>query len=131
MKTIFAALASALLVSTAFAQTAAPASSTAAATAAAQAGQTDTKASTEVQAGTTKTDASTNEAGTAPKKVIHGVHSKKKSVEHGAKTQGHKLHKKEQSAETGADKAKSGAATETGTAPVKADVKTDAAVKAQ
>jgi hypothetical protein len=128
MKTIFAALASALLVSTAFAQTAAPAPSTPA-TIATPAGHTDL--STEVQAGAKKTDVSTKKASTETDKAGAEVHAKKKSVVHAEKTPVHKLSQKKQNIEAGADKVKADAGNEAATTPVKAETKTDATGKTQ
>lgn len=138
MKTIYAALASALLVSTAFAQTAAPTPSTAA-TAAAQAGQTNLKASTEVQTDASKINGAAKEAGSvtdkatskATDKASAEVHANKKPAVHVKKTQAHKLSKKEPGNEAAANKTKIDAGNEVSTAPVKADTKTDAVTKTQ
>ncbi|CAN7781109.1 hypothetical protein LJR267_010118 [Paraburkholderia hospita] len=116
MKTMFAALASALLVSTAFAQTAAPAPSTSA-TMAAHAGKADLKAGTEAQPGATKTTAG-KASGEAGVKKIPAAHAKAKA---------HKVSKKTQAVKAGAGKAK----TDTGNEANAAAAKTDATVKTQ
>src|SRR3954469_7512207 len=72
MKTLFAALASALLVSTAFAQTAAPAASQSAQPAQTQAaGQANLKASTAVQTGASDDSAATAKAPSATTAKSH------------------------------------------------------------
>ena len=111
MKTMFAAMASALLVSTAFAQTAAPAPSTAAPTAA-QAGKTDLKAG-----GATKTTADKASAEGGVKK-IPAAHAKAKA---------HKVSKKTHAVKAGAEKAKTDAGNEANAGAAK----TDATVKTQ
>jgi hypothetical protein len=111
MKTMFAALASALLVSTAFAQTAAPAPSTAAPTTA-QAGKTDLKAG-----GATKTTADKASAEGGVKK-IPAAHAKAKA---------HKVSKKTHAVKAGAEKAKTDAGNEANAGAAK----TDATVKTQ
>jgi hypothetical protein len=116
MKTMFAALASALLVSTAFAQTAAPASPTPVTTAA-QAGKADLKAGTEAQAGATKTTADKASAEVGVKK-IPATHTKAKA---------HKVSKKTHAVKVGAKKAKTDADNEANSAAAQ----TDATVKTQ
>ncbi|CAN7780188.1 hypothetical protein LJR267_010182 [Paraburkholderia hospita] len=138
MKTIYAALASALLISTAFAQTAAPTPSTAATTAA-QAGQANLKASTEVQTDASKINGAAKEAGSvtdkatskATNKASAEVHANKKPAVYIKKTQAHKMSKKEPGTEAAANKTKIDAGNEVSTAPVKADTKTDAVTKTQ
>ena len=115
MKTMFAALASALLVSTAFAQTAAPAPAPAPSTAAptaAQAGKTDLKAG-----GATKTTADKASAEGGVKK-IPAAHAKAKA---------HKVSKKTHAVKAGAEKAKTDASNEANAGAAK----TDATVKTQ
>ncbi|SIT37085.1 conserved exported hypothetical protein [Paraburkholderia piptadeniae] len=116
MKTMFAALASALLVSTAFAQTAAPAPSTPVTTAT-QAGKADLKAGTEAQAGATKTTAG-KASGEASVKKIPVAH---------AKTKAHKVSKKTHAVKAGPSKVKADAGNEANGAAAK----TDAPVKTQ
>jgi hypothetical protein len=138
MKTIYAALASALLVSTVFAQNA-PLTPSTAATKVAQAGQTNLKASTEVQTDASKIDGAAKEAGSVTDKVTSNatdkasaeVHANKKPAVHVKKTQAHKLSKKEPGTEEAAEKAKTDAGNEVSTATVKADTKTDAVTKTQ
>ena len=123
MKTIYAALASALVVSTAFAQTAAPTPSTAATTAA-QAGQTNLKASTEVQTDASKINGAAKEASSVTDKATSKatdtasaeVHANRTEV-HVKKTQAHKLSKKEPGTEAAANKTKTDAGNEVSTAP--------------
>ncbi|AUT76786.1 hypothetical protein [Paraburkholderia hospita] len=118
MKTMFAALASALLVSTAFAQTAAPAPApSTSATMAAHAGKADLKAGTEAQPGATKTTAG-KASGEAGVKKIPAAHAKAKA---------HKVSKKTQAVKAGAGKAKTDAGNEANAAAAK----TDATVKTQ
>jgi len=128
MKTMFAALASALLVSTAFAQTtAAPAATTNAnATASTQAGQADLKAGTAAQNGSLKAGTSATEASTMNEKAATKGHAMKKSSPHAKKTHAHKMSKKKENTAAGADKT-----TAPAKADIKADTKTDAATKTQ
>lgn len=138
MKTIYAAFASALVVSTAFAQTAAPTPSTAATTAA-QAGQTNLKASTEVQTDASKINGAAKEASSVTDKATSKatdtasaeVPANRKPAVHVKKTQAHKLSKKEPGTQAAANKAKTDAGNEVSTAPLKADTKTDAVTKTQ
>ncbi|MBP0588182.1 hypothetical protein J8I87_00250 [Paraburkholderia sp. LEh10] len=137
MKTIYAALASALLVSTAFAQTAAPTPTDP--TTAVQAGQANMKASAEVQTDASKIDGAAKEAGSVTNKATTSatdkesaeVHANKKPAVHVKKTQSHKLSKKEPGIEAAPQKAKTDAGNEVSTARVKADTKTDAVTRTQ
>ncbi|MBW9106217.1 hypothetical protein [Paraburkholderia phenoliruptrix] len=119
MKTLFAALASALLVSTAFAQTAAPAPSQSSQSAQAQpAGQANLKASTDVQTGASDQSAATAKA---PAKTTDKATAKphvKTSSKHVAKK--HKAVKKT-STDSSAAKAKTDDAQETSNAPMNPD----------
>jgi hypothetical protein len=115
MKTLFAAVASALLVSTAFAQTAAPsAAQPAQATQMPAAGQANLKASTPIQTGATNDSATTAKA---PAEAATQKHVKKTSA-HTKKT--HKSARKN-AVETSAVKHKTESAKEASTAPAKAD----------
>ena len=118
MKTLFAALASALLVSTAFAQTAAPSSAQPAQTQ--PAGQANLKASTAVQTSTDSGTATTK----APTKATTKAHVKKTSARHTVKP--HQASKKKSTVDAGAEKTNTGSAKEASNAPVKTDgAKTD------
>ncbi|MEX3936635.1 hypothetical protein AB4Y32_33505 [Paraburkholderia phymatum] len=110
MKTMFAAMASALLVSTAFAQTAAPAPSTPA-TATTRAGKADLKAGTEAQAGATKATVG-KASGEAGVKKIPTAHAKAKA---------HKVSKKTQAVKAGPSTAKADAGNEANGAGAKTD----------
>jgi len=126
MKKIFAALASALLVSTAFAQTAAPALSSGQQTQAA--GQANLKADAAAQPDAAKTGTAAKQASTGTDKTEAKVQTKKTAAAHTKKTGDHKIGKKKHTAVAGADKAttRKEANKEASTAPVKADgAKTD------
>jgi hypothetical protein len=112
MKTLFAALASALLVSTAFAQTAAPAPSEATQ----PAGQANLKASTAVQTGASNDTTATTHA-KAPSSTTAKSHVKTSS-KHTAKK--HNAVKKTP-ADSSAAKTKTDGAQEANNAPVSAD----------
>ncbi|EEA03574.1 conserved hypothetical protein [Burkholderia sp. H160] len=128
MKTLFAAVASALLVSTAFAQTAAPSTAQPAqpaqATQMPAAGQANLKANTAVQAGATKDVVTTTKA---PAEATKQKHVKKIST-HTKKT--HKSASKN-AVETSAAKSKTDSAKEASKTPAKADGAQTDTTKAQ
>jgi hypothetical protein len=95
MKMIFAAIASTLLVSTAFAQTAAPAMSSGQQTQ--PAGEASLKAGAMTQPDATKTAASAKHVNATPDKSETKAHAKKTGVARTEKTQAHKISKKPQS----------------------------------
>jgi hypothetical protein len=95
MKMIFAAIASTLLVSTAFAQTAAPAMSSGRPTQAA--GEANLKAGAMAQPDATKTDAAARHVSATPDKAEAKVHAKKTGAARTEKTQAHKIAKKQHS----------------------------------
>jgi predicted transglutaminase-like cysteine proteinase len=92
MKMIFAAIASTLLVSTAFAQTAAPAISSGQQSQ--PAGEANLKSGAVAQPDTTKTDASAKHVSTTPDKSEANAHAKKPAAVRTEKTQTHKIAKK-------------------------------------
>ena len=127
MKMILAALASTLLVSTAFAQTAAPAMSSDQQTQAA--GQANLKAGGAAPTDAAKIDVSKKQAGASTEKTEAKVHAKKTGVAHTQKTNVHQISKKKHAAVASAEKTKAAgdSSKEASTAPVKADgAKTDA-----
>jgi hypothetical protein len=127
MKTIFAALASALLVSTAFAQTAAPVRSGDQQTQAA--GQANLKAGGATSADAAKVDTSARQANTGTEKSEAKVHAKKTGAARTQKTQAHKVSEKNHAAVASTEKTKAtgDSSKEASTAPVKTDgAKTDA-----
>ena len=129
MKKIFAALASALLVSTAFAQTAAPAMSVDQQTQAA--GQANLKAGDAASTGAAKTDNSAKQASTGTDKTNATLHASKTKAGavHTEKTKAKKVSKKKHAAVASTEKTKAtgDASKEASTAPVKTDgAKTDA-----
>jgi hypothetical protein len=119
MKKIFAALASVLLVSTAFAQTAAPASSSGQPTQ--PAGQANLKADAAAHADAGKADTSVKQASTATDKTDAKASSKKTVATHTAKTKAHKVSKTKRANVAGVDKTKTQSDTskEASIAPVK------------
>jgi hypothetical protein len=124
MKKIFAALASVLLVSTAFAQTGAPASSgdqpTHAATQAT--GQANLKAGNAMSGDAMKADASGKQAATSTDKSEAKVPGKKAAGVHTQKAKAKKVSKTKHITAASADKTKAtGDSKEASTAPVKAD----------
>lgn len=132
MKKIFAALASALLVSTAFAQTAAP--SAAPAMSGDQqtqaAGQANLKAGGATSADAAKTGASAKQASTGADKTEGTVKAKKtkSGIAHVQKTEAHTVSKKKHAAVSSTEKTKATgeSSKEANTAPVKTDgVKAD------
>lgn len=132
MKKIFAALASALLVSTAFAQTAAP--TAAPATSGDQqtqaAGQANLKAGGATSTDAAKTDATAKQASTGAEKTEAKVKAKKTAsgTSHVQKAKAQKVSKKKHAAVASAEKTKANgeAGKEASTAPVKTDgAKTD------
>jgi hypothetical protein len=126
MKMIFAALASALLVSTAFAQTAAPAMSGDQQTQAA--GQANLKAGGATSTDAAKADTSAKQASTSTEKTEAKVHAKKTGAVRTQKTQAHKVTTKKHAAVASAEKTKAtgDSSKEASTAPVKTDgAKTD------
>ena len=92
MKMIIAAIASTLLVSTAFAQTAAPAMSSGQQSQ--PAGQANLKAGAMAQPDATKTDASAKHVSATPDKSEAKAHAKETGVARTEKTQAHKISKK-------------------------------------
>ena len=126
MKIILAALASTLLVSTAFAQTAAPAMSADQQTQAA--GQAHLKAGGAASTDAAKIDVSKKQASGSTEKTEAKVHAKKTGVAHTQKTRTHQVSKKKHAAVASAEKTKAtgDSSREASTAPVKADgAKTD------
>ena len=126
MKMIFAALASALLVSTAFAQTAAPAMSGDQQTQAD--GQANLKAGGATSKDAAKVDTAAKQASTSTEKTEAKVHAKKSGIAHTQKTQAHKVSKTKHAAVASAEKTKAtgDSSKEASTAPVKTDgAKTD------
>ena len=126
MKMILAALASTLLVSTAFAQTAAPAMSVDQQTQAA--GQANLKAGGAASTDAAKTDVSKKQASASTEKTDAKVAVKKTGVAHTQKTKAHQVSKKKHAAVASAEKTKAAgdSSKEASTAPVKADgAKTD------
>lgn len=93
MKMIFAAIASTLLVSTAFAQTAAPAMSSDHQTQAT--GEANLKAGATAQPDAAKMDASAKHVSATPDKTEAKVHARKTGVTRTEKTQAHKMVKKQ------------------------------------
>jgi hypothetical protein len=102
MKMIFAAIASTLLVSTAFAQTAAPAISDGQHTQAA--GEANLKAGAMAQPDAAKADASAKHASATPDKTDAKIHASKTQAARTEKTQAHKISKKPHSVVASAHK---------------------------
>lgn len=103
MKMIFAAIASTLLVSTAFAQTAAPAMSSGQQTQ--PAGEASLKAGAMAQSDAAKTDASAKHVSATPDKSDAKAHAKKTGMARAEKTQAHKISKKPHSVVASTQKA--------------------------
>src|ERR1700744_1789598 len=127
MKMILAALASTLLVSTAFAQTAAPAMSGDQQTQAA--GQANLKAGGAASKDAAKTDVLKKKNSASTEKTEAKLHAKKIAPTHTQKTKAHQVRKKKHASVANAEKTKAAgdSSKEASTAPVKADgAKTDA-----
>ncbi|WP_122157430.1 hypothetical protein [Paraburkholderia sp.] len=127
MKMILAALASTLLVSTAFAQTAAPAMSGGQQTQAA--GQANLKAGGAASTDAAKTDVSKKQDSASTQKTEAKLHAKKTAPARTQKAKAHQVSKKKHAAIASSEKTKAtgDSSKEASTAPVKADgAKTDA-----
>jgi hypothetical protein len=130
MKKIFAALASAMLVSTAFAQTAAPTAAPAMSSdqQTQAAGQANLKAGSATSTDAAKTDATAKQASTGAGKTEAKARKTKGGTAHVQKAKAQKVSKKKHSTVASAEKTKASgeAGKEASTAPVKTDgAKTD------